>query len=207
MKGQLWIVAAPSGGGKTSLIAAVKKSLPHVVESISHTTRERREGEIEGVHYFFVSQAHFDALREKDDFLEYAQVFHHAYGTSGARVQELLDKGNDVILSIDWQGADQVRARRPDVKSVFLLPPSLDTLRERLMRRGQDHLDVVEKRMAEAEEQISHYKDFDYVIVNDVFDKALEELKALIISSRLKRERCVADLAPLLKQLGQEVSE
>lgn len=207
MKGQLWIVAAPSGGGKTSLIAAVKKALPHVVESISHTTRERREGEIEGVHYFFVSQAHFDELREKDDFLEYAQVFHHAYGTSGARVQELLDKGNDVILSIDWQGADQVRARRPDVKSVFLLPPSLDTLRERLMRRGQDHLDVVEKRMSEAEEQISHYKDFDYVIVNDVFDKALEELKALIISSRLKRERCVADLAPLLKQLGQEVSE
>lgn len=201
MKGQLWVVAAPSGGGKTSLIAQIKSVLPDVVESISHTTRERRNGEIDGVHYHFVNQETFAAMRAAGDFLESAEVFHHAYATSARQVDGLLAAGHDVILSIDWQGAAQVRAKRSDVKSVFLLPPSLDALRERLTRRGQDKSDVVEKRMAEAEEQIGHYRDFDYVIVNDDFNRAAAELQAVIVGSRLERRRRQADLETLLARL------
>lgn len=198
MKGQLWIVAAPSGGGKTSLIAAVKNALPNVVESISHTTRKCRNGEINGVHYYFVTKEAFAAMRDAGDFLEYADVFHHAYATSSKQVDALLEAGNDVILSIDWQGAEQVRAKRSDVKTVFLLPPSLDALRERLERRGQDNPEVVEKRMVQASEQISHYKDFDYIIINDDFNRAALELQMIISSSRLKRVRCQEDLTNLL---------
>ena len=148
MQGQLWIVAAPSGGGKTSLIAEAVRVLDDVVESVSHTTRPARPGEIEGVHYFFVPPERFQAMIDADGFLEYAQVFHNAYGTAAAQVDALLATGKDVILSIDWQGAQQVMARRPDTRSVFLLPPSLDVLRERLAARGQDNPAVVEKRMA-----------------------------------------------------------
>lgn len=203
MKGQLWVVAAPSGGGKTSLITAIINVLPNVVESVSHTTRPQRNGEIDGVHYHFVTKEAFAALRDAGDFLEYADVFHHAYATSGKQVDALLEAGKDVVLSIDWQGAEQVRKKRPDVKTVFLLPPSLEVLRERLQRRGQDDCAVVEKRMAQATEQISHYKDFDYIIVNDDFKRATGELQALIASARLKRMRCEEDLQDLLRILGQ----
>ncbi len=201
MKGQLWIVAAPSGGGKTSLIAYIKNVLPNVVESVSHTTRKRRSGEIDGVHYHFVDEETFATMRAAGDFLESAEVFHHAYATSAQQVDALLAAGNDVILSIDWQGARQVRAKRSDVKSVFLLPPSLTALRERLERRGQDNHNVVEERMAEAEEQISHYRDFDYVIVNDVFNRAAADLQAVIAASRLKHRRCRDDLEAFLLRL------
>lgn len=202
MKGQLWVVAAPSGGGKTSLIAQTCRQLPKVVESVSHTTRERRNGEIEGLHYYFVTKETFAAMREAGDFLEFADVFHHSYATSGKQVDKLLNEGYDVILSIDWQGAEQVRQKRSDVKTIFLLPPSLETLRERLIKRGQDKADVVEKRMAQASEQISHYKDFDYIIVNDHFERAAKELQAIIIASRLERERCQQELQTLLNHLG-----
>ena len=200
MQGQLWIVAAPSGGGKTSLIAETVRVLDNVVESVSHTTRPARPGEIEGVHYYFVSPERFQAMVANDGFLEYAQVFHNAYGTAAAQVDTLLAAGKDVILSIDWQGAQQVMARRPDTRTVFLLPPSLDTLRERLTARGQDNMAVVEKRMAEAEEQISHYRAFEFVIVNEV---AAQELQALILTDRLRRTRREQELQPLLSRLGQ----
>lgn len=206
MKGQLWIVAAPSGGGKTSLIAQVKSTLPDVVESISHTTRERRNGEIDGVHYHFVNAETFATMRAAGDFLESAEVFHHAYATAARQVDTLLAKGCDVILSIDWQGAEKVRAKRSDVNSVFLLPPSLNALRERLTRRGQDKSDVVGKRMAEAEEQIAHYHDFDYVIINDDFNRAAAELRAVIVASRLERERRKPELEALLTQLKSSSS-
>lgn len=201
MKGQLWVVAAPSGGGKTSLIAEIRRQLPNVVESVSHTTRERRNGEIEGSHYYFITKETFAAMRDAGDFLEYADVFHHAYATSAKQVDKLLTEGYDVILSIDWQGAEQVRAKRGDVKTIFLLPPSLAALRERLQKRGQDKPEVVEKRMAQAEEQISHYKDFDYVIVNDDFNRAAKELQAIITASRMQRLRRQDDLQELLSRL------
>ena len=203
MKGQLWIVAAPSGGGKTSLIAEMIRSVDDVVESVSHTTRACRPGEEDGVHYHFIDQQCFDALAEAGDFLEYAQVFHYAYATSGAQVDSLLNAGKDVILSIDWQGAEQVIKKRPDTKSVFLLPPSLEALRERLTKRGQDNAEVVEKRMAEAESQISHFSSFDYIIVNDDFERAANELRCLLLSARLERQRRESDLKPLLERLGQ----
>lgn len=204
MQGQLWIVAAPSGGGKTSLIAEAVRVLDDVVESVSHTTRAARPGEVEGVHYFFVEHAQFQAMIDADGFLEYAQVFHNAYGTAAASVDALLAVGKDVILSIDWQGAQQVMRRRPQTRTVFLLPPSLDVLRARLTARGQDNPAIVAQRMAEAEEQISHYREFEFVIVNEDFQRAAGELQALILCDRLRRARCEADLQPLLKRLGQE---
>ena len=204
MQGQLWIVAAPSGGGKTSLIAEAVRVLDDVVESVSHTTRPARPGEIEGVHYFFVPPERFQAMIDADGFLEYAQVFHNAYGTAAAQVDALLAAGKDVILSIDWQGAQQVMRRRPQTRTVFLLPPSLDVLRARLTARGQDNPAIVAQRMAEAEEQISHYREFEFVIVNEDFQRAAAELQALILCDRLRRARCEADLQPLLKRLGQE---
>lgn len=204
MQGQLWIVAAPSGGGKTSLIAEAVRVLDDVVESVSHTTRTARPGEVEGVHYFFVEHAQFQAMIDADGFLEYAQVFHNAYGTAAASVDALLAAGKDVILSIDWQGAQQVMRRRPQTRTVFLLPPSLDVLRARLTARGQDNPAIVAQRMAEAEEQISHYREFEFVIVNEDFQRAAGELQALILCDRLRRARCEADLQPLLKRLGQE---
>lgn len=201
MKGQLWIVAAPSGGGKTSLIGEAVRVLENVVESVSHTTRERRPGEEQGVHYHFVEAADFEALVAQGDFLEWAQVFQHAYGTSGAKVDALLAAGKDVILNIDWQGAQQVKAKRPDTRMVFLLPPSLQALRERLTQRGQDSEAVVEKRMAQAVEQIGHWREFEYVIVNDDFSRAAQALQGLIVADRLRRERCQEDLQDLLARL------
>ena len=203
MKGQLWIVAAPSGGGKTSLIGEAVRKLDNVVESVSHTTRACRPGEEDGVHYHFVKPDVFDSLVARGDMLEWAQVFQNAYGTSGAKVDELLAAGKDVILNIDWQGAQQVKAKRPDTRMVFLLPPSLDALRERLTARGQDSDAVVEKRMAQAVEQIGHWREFEYVIVNDDFARAAGELQGLILADRLKRERCQEDWQDLLRTLGQ----
>ncbi|MFO1371340.1 MAG: guanylate kinase [Candidatus Competibacteraceae bacterium] len=200
--GTLYIVAAPSGAGKTSLVKRLVETTAGVVVSISHTTRSPRPNEKSGIHYHFVAPEVFEAMMAQAEFLEYAQVFDNRYGTSRAAVLELLQAGYDVILEIDWQGARQVRALLPDSLTIFILPPSREALRERLMGRGQDPAEVIERRMASALAELSHYAEFDYLVVNDDFATALEALRAIIIANRQRRavqlERCKELLQSLL---------
>jgi len=191
MQGTLFVVSAPSGAGKTSLVKALVESTPGLDVSVSHTTRPQRPGEENGVNYHFVSKDTFAQMLNDNAFLENAEVFGNLYGTSKASVQEQLDAGTDVILEIDWQGAEQIRRQLPESVSVFILPPSKSVLRERLDGRGQDSESVIQGRMDQAAEQISHHVEFDYLIINDDFDVALNELRALIQSQRLTcRNQC-----------------
>jgi guanylate kinase len=185
--GTLFIVAAPSGAGKTSLVHGLLDSLPGIEISVSHTTRAPRPGEMHGRDYFFVQPAEFDALVARSMFLEHARVFDHQYGTSRETVLARLEADIDVILEIDWQGARQVRSQFPDCQSIFILPPSLQVLRERLVRRGQDDPAVIERRMRDAVSEMRHYDEFDYLIVNDDFTASLEALRAIFIA---RRQRC-----------------
>lgn len=186
MSGSLFIVAAPSGAGKTSLVRALVKQDPHVRLSVSHTTRVARAGEVDAEDYFFVSAEHFNKMRDAGDFLESATVFDNSYGTSSAAVHHQLHAGNDVILEIDWQGAQQVRKNFPDSSSIFILPPSKQALEQRLRGRGQDDEATISRRMRDAESEMSHYVEFDYLIVNDDFDHALASLTAIVVASRHK---------------------
>lgn len=188
-KGILYTVSAPSGAGKTSLVNALVESNPEVCVSVSHTTRPMRPGEVDGVNYHFVDHARFEAMLAEGAFLEHAQVFSNLYGTSRHWVEQTLSEGMDVILEIDWQGARQVRQLLPDTVSLFILPPSLAALRQRLTGRGQDKTDVIEARMNEAISEISHYRETDYLIVNDDFTTALAQFQALITSQHLRRDR------------------
>ena len=186
--GNLYILSAPSGAGKSSLINALLADLPRneVRLSISHTTRNPRPAEEDGVHYYFTTHAEFEALIEKDHFLEWAEVFGNYYGTSLPMIEKSLEQGVDVFLDIDWQGARQIRQKVPNVKTIFILPPSREELKNRLVGRGQDSEEIIAKRMAEAESEMSHYNEFDYLIVNDDFQQALAELKAILTAERLK---------------------
>jgi len=184
-QGFLYIISAPSGAGKTSLVRELLKRDDRVRVSVSHTTRAAREGEQEGVAYNFVEVAEFDRLIEQQEFLEYADVFTQKYGTSKGWVTDQLAQGTDVILEIDWQGAEQVRAKMPDAKSIFILPPSREALLSRLTGRGTDSDDVIAQRMAQAESEMSHYGEFDYLVINDQFDQALDELAAIFTANRL----------------------
>lgn len=185
--GTPYIVAAPSGAGKTSLVKSLIETTPSVVVSISHTTRPPRPGECDGEHYHFVTPAAFEAMMAEGAFLEYAQVFGNRYGTSRAAVQTQREAGLDVILEIDWQGARQVRERMPDSPGIFILPPSREALRQRLTGRGQDPVEVIERRMAAALDELSHYAEFDYLVINDDFATALEALRAILIAHRQRR--------------------
>ena len=185
--GTLYIVAAPSGAGKTSLVKSLIETTSSVVVSISHTTRLPRPGERDGEHYHFVTPATFEAMIAQGEFLEYAQVFDNYYGTSRAAVQTQREAGLDVILEIDWQGARQVRERMPDSPGIFILPPSREALRERLTGRGQDPVEVIERRMAAALDELSHYAEFDYLVINDDFATALDALRAILIAHRQRR--------------------
>lgn len=200
--GQLYIVSAPSGAGKTSLVAALLKQDAQIEVSVSHTTRGPRPGEQDGVNYNFVSVAEFQALVGQGDFLEHAEVFGNFYGTSRGWVDRKLASGVDVILEIDWQGAAQIRHLYPNVYSIFILPPSRYSLRQRLTARGQDSQEVIERRMREAASECSHYAEFDYLIVNDVFDTALLELASVFRANRLRQGvqslRCAHILNDLL---------
>lgn len=200
-RGTLYTVSAPSGAGKTSLVAALVKSNPEVCVSISHTTRPMRPGEKDGENYHFVDHATFEKMLEEGAFLEHARVFNNLYGTSQQWVVETLNQGMDVILEIDWQGAAQVRKQLPDTISVFILPPSLASLRQRLTGRGQDDPSVIEARMSEAISEISHYVEADYLIINDDFTTALAQFQALITSQHLSLARQAEKHAALLREL------
>ena len=183
--GTLYIVSAPSGAGKTSLVKALLEAEPRVRVSVSHTTRAMRPGEVDGVNYHFVSREQFTAMLEQDAFLEHAQVFDNFYGTSQHWVEQTLADGYDLILEIDWQGAQQVRRLLPQAKSIFILPPTQEALRHRLTNRGQDSGEIIERRMRDAVSEMSHYVEFDYLVINDDFGHALEDLKAIFRANQL----------------------
>lgn len=202
-KGTLYIVSAPSGAGKSSLIAALLETSPtySMKVSVSHTTRGMRPGEQNGVHYHFVQKETFEELISQGEFLEYAEVFGHYYGTSRVWIEDNLNKGIDVFLDIDWQGAQQIREQMPQAKSIFILPPSKDELERRLNARGQDSPAVIAKRMSEAQSEISHYNEYDYMIVNDDFDAALMDFKAIIRAERLAEDKQAAKHGSMLSDL------
>jgi len=181
----LIIISAPSGAGKTSLVKDLLTKVDNIQVSISHTTRSPRPGEVDGKDYYFVDSVKFNEKDSHGDFLESADVFGNQYGTSISKVKELLDNGIDVILEIDWQGAEQV-IKKINTKSIFIIPPSIKSLEERLNSRAQDSKDVIKKRMKQAKSEISHYKYYDYLIVNDDFEKASLELQSIIHSLRLE---------------------
>ncbi|GGX47694.1 guanylate kinase [Saccharospirillum salsuginis] len=187
--GTLYVVSAPSGAGKSSLVNALIKRLPFVYLSISHTTRPNRPGETDGEHYHFVDTDDFLAMVERGEFLEHAKVFDNYYGTSQVWVQSQLDQGHDVILEIDWQGAQQIRRQMPETQGIFIMPPSRQALQERLEKRAQDSADVIARRMKDATSEMSHYHEYDYVVVNDDFYKALDELCSIFIAHRLRLEK------------------
>lgn len=187
--GDLFIVTAPSGAGKTSLVRSLLAVDPHVKLSISYTTRTPRPGEVDGVDYRFVTESEFMRMLEAAEFLESAEVHGARYGTSQRYVQDVLQEGEDLLLEIDWQGAEQVRRLFPYAVSVFILPPSVEALKERLHKRGQDAPEVIARRVANAREEIGHVSEFDYVIINDRFDEALQDLQAVIRARRLKTEK------------------
>ncbi|WP_339719652.1 guanylate kinase [uncultured Paraglaciecola sp.] len=194
--GNLFILAAPSGAGKSSLIKALLEKHTATDEhnnamqvSVSHTTRAPRPGEIDGVHYHFVDHAEFESLIEQQAFFEHAEVFGNYYGTSKIVIEQTLRQGIDVFLDIDWQGARQVKAQIPDTATIFVAPPSKQELKRRLTERGQDSAEIIEQRMTKAVSEISHYHEFDFVVVNDNFSAALSELDAIVTTRRLRKEK------------------
>ncbi len=191
-QGTLFIVSAPSGAGKSSLIAALLKRFNYDDKlrlSISHTTRDMRPGEENGKSYYFVTNEEFEALIARQAFFEYAKVFGHYYGTSREIIDQWLAEGRDVLLDIDWQGARSIRAQAPDAVGIFILPPSLTELRSRLERRGRDSAADIDSRMDKAQREISHYNEYDYILVNDVFDETLLNLRSIILAKRQERAR------------------
>ncbi|WP_372866893.1 guanylate kinase [Pseudomonas sp.] len=183
--GTLYIISAPSGAGKTSLVKALIDSEPQIRVSVSHTTRAMRPGEVEGVNYHFTSRDQFHAMIDNSELLEHAEVFGNLYGTSQAWVEQTLIEGFDLILEIDWQGAQQVRHLMPQSKSIFILPPTQEALRHRLTNRGQDSGEIIEQRMREAVSEMSHYVEYDYLLINDDFAHALSDLKAIFRANQL----------------------
>lgn len=201
MRNHLFVVSAPSGAGKTTLLDALVRRDPMLCVSISHTTRPKRAAEVDGVHYHFTDSATFAAMRERGEFLEWAQVFGHAYGTSRRMVADAFAAGLDVVLEIDWQGAAQVRQRWRDPVSVFVLPPSRQALLGRLRKRGQDAPAVIATRMAHAVAEISHYDEFDHIVVNDDFESALGGLRGIVQATREGVALRRGDHGALLRQL------
>lgn len=199
--GNVLIVAAPSGGGKTSLVRKLIHDMNDIEVSISHTTRAMRPGEKDGVDYFFINEQQFLKMINENAFVEHARVFNHHYGTSVAQINTRLKAGIDVVLDIDWQGAQQIRHIFPDAISVFIVPPSLDTLKQRLLDRRQDNEEIISDRMRRAQDELSHFSEFDYLIVNDDFNKAALELQAIVVANRLRMKRQSVQQGKLLSFL------
>ena len=201
MKGNVFVVCAPSGAGKTSLVAGLLQRDPRARLSISHTTRAARPGELDGRNYHFVSKQTFQAMIERGEFLESAEVHGNMYGTSQAWIDEQRMHDVDIVLEIDWQGAQQVRRLMPDAIGIFILPPRADTLRVRLTGRGQDSPEVIERRLKAAWGEIAHLTEFDYVIINNNFDEAVEDLASVVRAARLRMALQVARHDDLINSL------
>lgn len=201
MSGNLFIVSAPSGAGKTSLVTALLASNRQLDLSVSYTTRAPRPGEVDGREYHFVSRETFMNMAKHGDFLESAEVYGNLYGTSQSWIAAETSDGRDILLEIDWQGADQVRRKFPNCISIFILPPSLQALETRLRARGQDSEQVIAQRLQASQEDIAHVAEFDYVIINDRLDDALQQLSAIVVAAGLRRDRQLARLKTLINQL------
>ncbi len=204
-QGTLYIISAPSGAGKTSLVRELIAATSRIGVSVSHTTRQMRPGETDGINYHFVDEAAFEAMIQRGEFFEHAWVFDRHYGTSRLEVEKRLAVGEDVILEIDWQGARQVRELMPQAVSIFILPPSREALRERLSNRGQDDAATIDRRMRDAVSEMSHFDEYDYLIINDDFATAVDELKGLISAERLRMARVQAANQGLIGELLSEV--
>ncbi len=200
-RGKLFVIAAPSGAGKTSLVRALMQRRPKLRFSISYTTRQQRPNERDGHDYFFVDKPQFERMVAAGDFLEHARVFDNYYGTSRPQVEQLLDASQDVLLEIDWQGAQQIRRTLPECRSIFVLPPSSAALEQRLRGRGTDSDEVIARRLRDSLADLSHWSEFDYIVVNDDFDRATAELEAIVTGQgeHLRRDR--AELRELLARL------
>ena len=199
--GQLYVISAPSGAGKTSLVKALLESTPNLEVSVSHTTRDIRPGETDGINYHFVDQSEFESIRDANGFFEWAQVFGNFYGTSSQTVQERLADGIDIILEIDWQGARQIKALVNTAISIFVLPPSTAALRSRLTDRGQDNDEIIEGRMQAARDEMAHYREADFIVLNDDFEAALHDLQSIVRARRLSQEVQSRELTSVIADL------
>ena len=201
MTAQLYVLSAPSGAGKTSLVQAARERLDRLVVSVSHTTRPKRPADVDGVDYHFVDEDTFHRMIGEGDFLEHARVFDNLYGTSQQLVEQTLALGTDVILEIDWQGADQVRRLMPDACGIFIVPPSREILEQRLRGRASDSDEVIRRRIGDAVEDMRHFSNYDYLIINQDFEHALDELCGVILSKRVETTRQSSENQALLTGL------
>lgn len=204
MSGNLFVVSAPSGAGKTSLVNALLGINKSIDLSVSFTSRSPRPGEVDGRDYHFVSHDTFQEMIQHGDFVESAEVYGNLYGTSQSWISKEMKGGRDILLEIDWQGAAQVRSKFPDCISIFILPPSLQALQTRLTGRKQDSAEVIARRLQSSQEDIAHVVEFDYVIINDILEQALQQLNSIVIAMGLRRERQLARQATLINQLQKQ---